>query len=350
MTILEFFYNQTTKQIKDCFRKVGLEKYINVPENADGFCKMFGLEPDARLHLFTIVRGGQCELYVYFSVPNEVFPTTPIKFGVEYSINSCKGACSISIQDVFDESNECCYFSEVTDLYDSRDEYNNIECRVNKSDLHDVFEPKGGWGEREYLSKQSTIKDVYDAVMKYAASVKPYVDAFMLSTKDGSYEKIWNKYLPNEPWKRGHEIFKQYGALHVKSWMLLEQSGHKTSLEDFILLLVATDKLALGDRTGSVYDKRDDVRINACLEAIESYKKNFIDDTSFNDWCELFERANREFYKRFTVLHEEVSREFGINKKYLNNTTGRALAHMKFLGHEIPKDAYILDEQNDSEE
>jgi hypothetical protein len=83
-------------------------------------------------------------------------------------------------------------------------------------------------------------------------------------------------------------------------------------------------------------------------EQAEAYKKNFIDDNSFNEWCELYEKANQEFYKRFSAMKEEVSKEFGINPKYLNNTDNCALGFMKFLGHSVPEDAHVLDGSIDS--
>ena len=39
MTILDFFFKQTPKQIKECFKNVGLDKYYDVPSNNEEFWK-----------------------------------------------------------------------------------------------------------------------------------------------------------------------------------------------------------------------------------------------------------------------------------------------------------------------
>lgn len=351
MTLFEFFFNQTTKQIKERFREVGLEKYVDVPRNEKDFCKKFGLEPDERISISCWVEDSECKLYLYLTLPNIVYPSTPIKFSPKYYIKSRKGACTISAGGVF-ENKDCTFFEAVSDLYDDREEYNNIACRVEDEELSGVFDEKTSyWGSEKYwvLGKDKTLSDVYDAVMDYASEMKPYIDKFIDSTKDGSYEKIWNKYLPNKPWKRGNEIFKQYGSIHLKSWMLIDKyRAEDMSFDEFVLLHVATDKRALGDRTIEVLRGHDRNRVKACLEAIEAYKKNFIDDNSFNEWCELYEKANQEFYKRFSAMKEAVSKEFGINPKYLNNTDNCALGFMKFLGHSVPEDAHVLDGSIDS--
>ena len=52
MTILDFFFKQTPKQIKECFKNVGLDKYYDVPSNNEEFCKKFNLEDDKNVCIY----------------------------------------------------------------------------------------------------------------------------------------------------------------------------------------------------------------------------------------------------------------------------------------------------------
>lgn len=341
MTIFEFFYNQTTKQIKECFRKAGIEKYVDVPDDIKSFCYVFGLDTDNRIKSFCVSRQyGQSFITVSFSILNSVFPNCPIDFWLEYSIKSCKGACSITLFKVFfNDSVE--YFKEISDLYDKRPEYNNIECSVSLSQLGDVF-ADGLVREDFTFAKTLTIKDVYDAMMKYAEETKPYIDKFMQSAKDGSYEEIWNKYSPKDPFVRGDAIFKMFAPSQLRTWMLIEHSGHKMSLDEFVLLNVATEKKALGDRTGEVYSGVDNTRVKACLDAIDTYKNDYIKDTSFNDWCELYEKANQEIRSLYETIRSDTSKKFGINPKYLG------VFCKSWPQNYVPEDAYDINWKDDS--
>ena len=332
MTIFEFFYNQTVKQIKDGFRKAGIEKYVDVPENQQDFCEVFGLEQDNRIsYSYSHDADYQGSMYVYFSVPNTIFPANQIRFDAHYHIRSCKNACSVSLTSVFGYNEDCEFFSEVSDIYDARPDYNNIECRIDLPGLKRFF----GW-EAE-IDKNTTLAHIYDAVIEYAQTIKPYIDAFMQSTKDGSFEKIWNTYSPKDPFVRGDSIFKGFVITsHIKSWMLIERSGHKMSLDEFVLLNVATEKKALGERTGEVYSEDIETRVKACLDIIEAYKSNYIEDTSFNDWCALYEKANQEFRNLYETMRSDVSKKYGINPKYLG------VFCKSWLQNFVPEDAYNI--------
>jgi len=336
MTLFDFFFNQTNKQIKDCFRKVGLEKHYDLSDNKEGFCRMFGLTPDSRVTtLYTSHAHGKGFIYVYLKVPNTVFPETPIEFELSYCICSCKGACTVSLMHVstYDRFD---YFKEVSDLYDDRPEYNNIKCSISLNELGDFAD--GLEVEDLKFAKTKTVKDVYDAIIDYALATKPYIVMFMQSTKDGSYEKFWNKYSPKDQFKRGKEnIFKMFAPSQIKSWMLIERSGHKMSLEEFVLLNVATEKKALGDRTGEVYSSDDNTRVKACLDLIDAYKNNYVEDTSFNDWCELYEKAYHKMRKRYAEEREKISKELGINQKYVG------VFCKQWPQNYVPEDAYDLD-------
>ena len=333
MTIFEFFYNQTTKQIKECFRKAGIEKYVDVPENQHDFCDVFGLEQDNRIrYSYSHNADYQGSMYVYFSMPNTIFPANQIMFDVHYHIRSCKNACSVSLTSVFGYYKDCEFFSEVSDIYDARPDYNNIVCKIDLPGLKSFF----GW-EAE-IDKNTTLAHIYDAVIEYAQTIKPYIDAFVQSTKDGSFEKIWNTYSPKDPFVRGDSIFKGFVITsHIKSWMLIERSGHKMSLDEFVLLNVATEKKALGNRTGEVYSEDIETRVKACLDLIDAYKNNYVKDTSFNDWCELYEKAYHKMRKRYAEEREKISKELGINQKYVG------VFCKQWPQNYVPEDAYDLD-------
>ena len=335
MTIFDFFFNQTNKQIKECFRKIGLEKHYNLPDDKEGFCRVFGLTPDSRVtSLYTSHAYGKGFIHAYLEVPNTVFPEHPIKFDLAYCVCSCKGACSISLMRVATyDSFE--YFSEVSDLYDARPEYNNIECSISLKALDDFAD--GLEAEDLKFARTKTVKDLYDAIMDYASTTKPYIDMFIQSTKDGSYEKLWNKYAPKDPFRRGKDnIFKMFAPSQIKSWMLIERSGHKMSLDEFVLLNVATEKHALGDRTSEVYSSDDDTRVKASLEIIDAYKNDYVEDTSFNDWCEVYEKAYHEMRKRYAEEREKISKELGINQKYVG------IFCKRWPQNHVPEDAYDL--------
>ena len=339
MTIYDFFFTQTLQEIKQCFKNVGLQKYTAVPENVNDFCKVFGLLPDERVsYLHTTKRFSRCELCLCISVENPIFPETAIKFEPEYTITSSKGACSIKQTRTFGFHEHCCFFKQVSDIFDNRPEYNNIEFSVSASDFPNLFS-KNGYNEH-HLDKSKTLKDAFDAIVDYEKRIKPYIDVFVESTTNDEYEKVWNKYLPTEPWKRGNEIFRSYPLLHTELWMLLNEAGYSISFEDFIVLCVATCKNVLGENTRDLLSEDTELRIKSCLEAIKKYKTDFVEDTSYVDWCNLYKKANEEYYNKIQELCLEISKKYGINSKYIRNSKGFGFT-AEFKGNTVPEDAYI---------
>lgn len=343
MTILDFFFKQTPKQIKECFKNVGLDKYYDVPSNNEEFCKKFNLEDDKNVRISTIKRWSACELYVYITMSNPVFPETPIRFNIEYYIKSGKGACSISISEVFGFHEDCQYFNKVSDIFDDRDKFNNIELNVRTWQLPDVFDiHNDSYDGKTYttLKKNKTFEDVYNSVIQYCNNIKPYINKFIESIDDGSYEATWNKYLPSEPWKRGHEIFRAFALIHFRSWMLCNNAGHNLSFDDFVILLIATSKRVLGDKSGDLICQDNEKVVNACFKAIEIYKKDYLEDTSYNDWCETYKKANQEFYDEYVNLLDTISKKYNINKDYLKYIPGWDCWKI-YTGDKVPDNAYI---------
>jgi hypothetical protein len=125
--------------------------------------------------------------------------------------------------------------------------------------------------------------------------------------------------------------------------MLIERSGHKMSLDEVVLLTVATEKKALGDRTVEVYSEDIETRVKACLDIIEAYKNNYIEDTSFNDWCALYEKANREFRHLYETMRSDISKKYGINPKYLG------VFCKSWPQNFVPEDAHDINWKRDSE-
>ena len=339
MTIYDFFFTQTLAEIRQCFKNVGLVKYNDVPESINDFCNVFGLQPDKRVrYLHAIKRYSHCELYVHIEAENPVYPETALKFEPEYCISSGRNACSIKQVRAFGFHEYCEFFKQVSDIFDDRPEYNNIEFSAWASNFPDLFS-KNGYDEYD-LDKSKTLENVFDAVVDYEKRIKPYIDAFVESTTNGEYEKIWNKYLPTEPWKRGDEIFRAYPSVHVRTWMLLNEAGYSISLEDFIVLCVATSKKVLGDNTGDLLSEDTELRVKSSIEAIKKYKTDFIDDTSYVDWCNIYKKANAEYYNKIQELCLEISKKYGINSKYVRNSSGFSFT-AEFKGDTVPEDAYI---------
>lgn len=338
MTIYDFFFTQTLQEIRQSFKNVGLVKYKDVPENVDDFCKLFDLLSDERvLYLQAIKRYSQCELYLHIDIENPIFPETKIVFGPTYVITSGKNACSIRQTRTFGFNEMCYFFKHVSDIYDDRPQYNNIEYYVSVEDFPNLFKNNGD--ERFVFDKSKTLKDAFDIVVDYEKRIKPYIDGFVQSTTNGEYERVWNKYMPTEPWNRGNEFFRSYPSVHVESWMLLNEAGYSVSFEDFVVLCVATHKKVLGDNTCDVLSKDNKLRVKSCIKAIKKYKTDFVEDTSYIDWCNLYKQANEEYYNKINELTIEISKKYGINSKYVTNRCGYTA---EFQDNTVPEDAYTI--------
>lgn len=354
MTVTEFFLKQTTKEIRDKFKEVKLEKYGDFPDNLKSVCKMFDLEDDKLCdHYFTIKRRSAAEVYLYFNLPNPADPKHPMYFQVEYYVKSAKGACKVS----FSLEDHVDIFKKVSTIFDNRSEYNNIEFRVWKSSLPEIFDEKANeWNSKEkyYCLKDGlTPWDYYQAICKYAEGVKPLLDMFVEATENGMFERIWNNLKPHDKWERGHEIFHaMFFPVIMNDYYKAVTAGVKPSLEEFVMLLAVSDELGKklipdNDVLQEAFDKMS--KFNSPKETIlEEYNyaiNHFREKHLFNDdlkkWNETYVNANRELLKEVDKLKQTISNKYNINTEWLRCVClHRNEAEVKWDNDYIPENAY----------
>lgn len=346
MTFTEFFLQQTTKQIKNKFREVGLDKYYNVPESINDFCKMFELENDGKCsHFYVIKRHSGAEVYFSFNLPNPGEPKQPIYFKGEYYITTAKGACSISrsTEQYVD------LFEYVSPFFDEREEFNNIEYRAWASTIPGLCDSNyNSYNRRTHYSIKSdkTYWDYYEAVCNVATEVKPLIDMFIQSTENGQFEKVWNSLLPHDKWHKGEEInHAMFFPVIMQDYYRIVKAGAQPNIEDFITFFAAINTISDENRElfeKLTFDNTDKEVMDAFTKIVTAFKQKYIIDDAFKKWNETYSKANKEMLDEINEMRERLSKKYGINKNWLRCVT--FFDHkdeISWDGKDVPTDAYI---------
>ena len=356
MTITDFFLKQTTKEIKNKFKEIKLDKYYDFPDDLTKLCKMFNLEDDKLCgHYFTIKRRSTTEVYMYFNLPNPLDEKHPMYFKVEYYVKSAKGACSISLG----LESHIELFNKVSTIFDNRKEYNNIEFRLWKENLPEIFdEEKDEWDDKKkyYRLKEGLNPwDYYQALCKHAEEVKPLIDMFVTATENGEFERTWNELKPHDKWERGNEIFHAmfFPPVMYAYYKAVKAANIVPNIREFVMLFSTSDELDMGKlpeaeklqeawNKMSGYKSTNEDIIEGFNYIIKRFEEKHLLNNDLKKWCELYVEANKELLKKVNGVKKEISKKYNINENWLRCVCFfRNEKEVKWDSDYIPDNAYI---------
>ena len=316
---------------------------------------MLNLENDKLCKYYhTIKRWSRAEVYMYFNLPNPLDEKHPMYFKVEYYVKSAKGACSISL--VLESHVEL--FNKVSTIFDDRKEHNNIEFRLWKENLPEVFdEKKDEWDDKKkyyYLKDNLTPWDYYQALYKHAEEVKPLIDMFVTAAENGEFERTWNELKPHDKWERGKEMFHaMFFPCVMFDYYRAVKAGATPNLKDFVMLFSSSDELGKNKIPGvdklqeafdkmSRYNTTDDEVMQGFNYAINYFKEKHLLNDDLKKWCELYVEANKELLKKVNDVKQEISKKYNINENWLRCVClFRDEKDVKWDNDYIPDNAYI---------
>lgn len=350
MTVSDFFLIQTTGEIKNQFEKIGLSNYKDVPDNVQDFCNKFNLLNDERcLNLYVHKRRSTAEISVYLSLPNPSFPECPIRISAEFYAKSKAKGCSITRGGVLiSGDHNMNVFRKVSDIFDSRPDYNNIEYNVCIECLIDVREPVKDYNGNTFyvLNKNKTLLDLYDSICRHVIGVAPLIKMFVSSTEDGSWEKMWDKLIPREKWNRGNEIMRgMYLASELSHWYRAVKAGIKPEIEEFVKYYIATCCCQIGfSLRGPLddWDSNDKDAVDLFEYILSEFDKKYIIDNSMDKWNNAYSGANKEFVDEVNLLRTRLSKKYNINEKYIEiNNLSNNRKDFNWKAPNVPGDAYL---------
>lgn len=348
MKVSEFFLGQTTKEIRSRFKEVNLDNYKNIPETTIGFCTMFGLEDDGicdiRVAKSTNFKG---EIYVKTTFPNPQFPDCPIKFDSKFYANSQKNACSLSLGYALSMDERCNVFKKMVKTFDNREDGEYIEYNVFMKQLSSVNgEYIDYGGESHYvLRSEKTLYDLYTAVCERVNEVAPLIRMFIDSTKNDTWEQIWNKTFPQNKWYTGKEIMNVYHfPIMMMNWHRAVNAGIEPKIEEFIKYFIATIKCQIGNTVDKnpLYNWDSD-NISAARQfryILNEFDKKYNADSDIAKWCKTYREANELLISIVKDAIVQVSNEYNINSKYLECIRINE-AMLDWNGYNKPDDAYM---------
>ena len=356
MTVTEFFLKQNLKDIRAKFKEVGLVKFNNFPGTLKNLCKLLDIEDDKVCYdYFVIKRWSRAEVYMYFHLPNPAQPCNQIDLKVSFYAKSAKAGCTIT----YALENHIEIFRQVSSIFDDRKEYNNIEFRVWKESLPEIFdEETEEWNDKKkfYKIKENlTIWDYYQAVYKYAEGVKPLLDMFVKATENGEFEKLWNKLNPRKKWNKGHETIKaMFFPPIMNRFYEAVRAGANPNLEDFVILFSVSDevgknipgneKLQEAFKKSSKFNATNEEILDGYNFALDYFRQKYLMDDSFDIWNETYTKANKELIKEVKSLKKKISEKYNINEEYLECILSLDNPYVKEISWTrdfVPENAYV---------
>ena len=345
--------NQTTKQIKERFKEVNLDKYYNVPENAKQFCTMFGLEKDKIVdNIFVIKRHSTAEIYVYLNLPNPSFPECPIRFETAFYASSAKGACSITLGRAMNFYEHTSVFNKVTDIFDERKDYNNMTYDVYMSSFVELNKSYEDWDHstRYCLKDGKTLQQLYEAICEYVKTAAPLIKMVVESVQNGTLEKLWNTYMPRNKWNHGHEIEKaMFFPVILHRWHRAVCAGLEPNLSDFIKYFAAVNVYNIGNNDEKdpliEWDSDDKEAVERFKYIVSNFNNKYLNNTAIDDWNKTYVKANKELIDEVKAIRSKLSQKYNINEKYLECYLKLAdnpyIKEIVWSGTNVPEDAYV---------
>ena len=247
MTLSDFFLKQTKKQIRECCKAVGLDKYRNMPSTIEEWCEKFNLDQDDVIDYFHVIhrtRGSAAEVYVRFVLPNPVYPDCPIIFNSEFDFRTAKNGCTVSFTRILDYHQDASVYKNHLDIFDDRPEYNEVSYNVFLSFLSDVSKryQYDEYSKVRYVLKDEsiTVWDVYQSVCKFTKEISPLLTTVIENFKNGTFIKKWNQIEPDRKWNKAHEPYMSlYWGFVLTAWYRVTMTGVKPVFSDFVKLFAS---------------------------------------------------------------------------------------------------------------
>ena len=247
MKLSDFFLKQTKKQIRECCKAVGLDKYRNMPSTIEEWCETFNLDQDDVIDYFHVIhrtRGSAAEVYVRFVLPNPVYPDCPIIFNSEFDFRTAKNGCTVSFTRILDYHQDASVYKEHLEIFDDRPEYNEVSYNVFLSFLSDVSKryQYDEYSKVHYVLKDEsiTVWDVYQSVCKFTKEISPLLTTVIENFKNGTFIKKWNQIEPDRKWNKAHEPYMSlYWGFVLTAWYRVTVTGVKPVFSDFVKLFAS---------------------------------------------------------------------------------------------------------------
>ena len=247
MKLSDFFLKQTKKQIRECCKAVGLDKYRNMPSTIEEWCETFNLDQDDVIDYFHVIhrtRGSAAEVYVRFVLPNPVYPDCPIIFNSEFDFRTAKNGCTVSFTRILDYHQDASVYKNHLDIFDDRPEYNEVSYNVFLSFLSDVSKryQYDEYSKVHYVLKDEsiTVWDVYQSVCKFTKEISPLLTTVIENFKNGTFIKKWNQIEPDRKWNKAHEPYMSlYWGFVLTAWYRVTITGVKPVFSDFVKLFAS---------------------------------------------------------------------------------------------------------------
>lgn len=247
MKLSDFFLKQTKKQIRECCKAVGLDKYRNMPSTIEEWCETFNLDQDDVIDYFHVIhrtRGSAAEVYVRFVLPNPVYPDCPIIFNSEFDFRTAKNGCTVSFTRILDYHQDASVYKEHLDIFDDRPEYNEVSYNVFLSFLSDVSKryQYDEYSKVHYVLKDEsiTVWDVYQSVCKFTKEISPLLTTVIENFKNGTFIKKWNQIEPDRKWNKAHEPYMSlYWGFVLTAWYRVTMTGVKPAFSDYVKLFAS---------------------------------------------------------------------------------------------------------------
>ena len=240
-------------------------------------------------------------------------------------------------------------FKDKSDFFDRREGYNTYEYNVWLFNLTDVIEPfVNGLGEDDYRTQKHVTNNLlYEAICQHIKGIAPLIRQFVASTVDGSWEKIWNTFMPRRKWKRGSEQFWEIEfPLMMNDWFRVVKAGVEPVIQNFIkyfgIICVYKDFDKEQRQTIRNWLGKDEDAVSTFNELVKKFEDKYLNNNEMNRWNETYRNANTELISKVRAAIAEVSAKYKINPNHLDYVSiSRVRGEINWFHTEVPNDAYL---------
>lgn len=225
MTVYEFLTLPTKEKGKYC-RKQGIVKHRTFPKTYEELCEALNLVDDKTVivdYYNTSDSGKYVVLYLGLLLDCGFEKPVKIEFNYLLEYN-----CTFKFNWFYDIQ----YYSKVCDLYDDRDNHNNLACTVHRKDS--IIS--------DFITAIDNGEDYISMIRTYLEEYAPYVKKVEELCFNGEFEKSYDKYSFIK-FKRGAGILANDGAPYFNGlvdafYNLNEKFEIDASLDDLMALSI----------------------------------------------------------------------------------------------------------------
>lgn len=312
MDIIEFL-SLPVKEIDKYVTNRGINHHRDLEYgDYDNFCTKLGIEKSDDCNViqwFSISRGWDSTM-IYLTINYKGMPF-PFEIRMTYP---CKIRWQIDGNDVYN------IYKRVSDFYDTRPDYNNLEFDLYA--YHSFLSKAKKLNLKEYLEK---LKEKYDKLIKICEEVGELYD-------NGTVEWIANKFL-KIPFDRGNKAFYPRGPLTPFNWMvcgvynITEKFGENSlTIEELLKIWYCNEELR-----GTVDDKDSlditmlfgpemifsERKVNVTLKKLKHYASSVDMVSDKPTFAEYLYKAHREWYEKITSEKSKIAKKYKIDEEML---------------------------------